>query len=354
MYSNDFRKESFTLKFANLSSPLALTVDQNSTLYICDTGHDRVLKVPNAHWMNTKHKPTILVRDLKHPRGLAVTADGYLVISDTDNHRILCYDPTQKEVVPISGSHEGFQDGLVSSASFRYPCGVDIGARGEIFICDLGNNAIRMIKDGVVSTIAGGHDDLGKLRGGWRDGLSHKALFDAPFSISVHQSSGDAYVSEPDKNRIRKLNYLPRAGGSSIYKQHPDREMLYTVETLLGKNPPGHSDSYIGASQTRCPTGLHVDFFGQLYFADTTNNVIRHVDEDALLYTYVGSPRPDPLPEAMVKDGEFEMCRFSNPVGLARDPSGRMFVSEPDMNRIRLIDRRAPEAPMDVPAPDED
>src|SRR5437764_4342851 len=56
----------------------------------------------------------------------------------------------------IAGGEAGFADGPAAQSKFNAPCGVCAGPDGAVYVADTGNHAIRRIKDGQVSTLAGG------------------------------------------------------------------------------------------------------------------------------------------------------------------------------------------------------
>lgn len=65
-------------------------------------------------------------------------------------------------VSSIAGSgKKGYKDGPAGSAMFDSPSGVCVcPADGALIVADTGNNALRRVLNGVVSTIAGGPVDV--------------------------------------------------------------------------------------------------------------------------------------------------------------------------------------------------
>ncbi|MDG2054214.1 MAG: NHL repeat-containing protein [Phycisphaerales bacterium] len=76
-----------------LFEPAGLAIDeQRGVLYVADTGQHRIARYSldgqlQGYWQGPKELP------LKRPAGLAVAADGQLVVSDTGNHRLLIVQP---------------------------------------------------------------------------------------------------------------------------------------------------------------------------------------------------------------------------------------------------------------------
>jgi len=114
-----------------LNSPAALAADSIS-LYISDSGNNRVIKVPTAGGA-----PITLVSGLNNPTGVAV--DGANVyVSDSGNNRVL--------KVPLAGGTPS----PLGLPNLNNPAGVAVDSGGNLYVSDSGNN--RVIK----APVAGG------------------------------------------------------------------------------------------------------------------------------------------------------------------------------------------------------
>ena len=135
--------------------PTGITADENGNLFVSDTHAGSVITIlPNG-------ETTELLEELNCPMGLCYK-DGFLYIAETGNNRILkvnVEDPTTKkasgDIQVIAGSgKEGNLDGETALSSFSSPKGVTVGNDGTVYVADTVNGAVRMIKDGLVATIA--------------------------------------------------------------------------------------------------------------------------------------------------------------------------------------------------------
>ena len=92
-------------------------------------------------------------RQFRHPRGLAVTADGGFVIADTGNHQVKIFSCFPNALLSVWGT------GKAGSAAteFDSPCGVAVDGCGLVYIADRGNGRVQRIRrDGTLLTpIAG-------------------------------------------------------------------------------------------------------------------------------------------------------------------------------------------------------
>jgi hypothetical protein len=96
-------------------------------------------------------------------------------------------------------SFSGGVDGPASSATFRDPYGIAVDTAGVIFVSCAGDNTLRMISSGIVSTIAGGGFPMST------NGFGTNAVFNSPAHIALSTDS-KIYVSEVNGNQIRLVD----------------------------------------------------------------------------------------------------------------------------------------------------
>jgi len=82
------------------------------------------------------------------------------------------------------------------------------------------------------------------------------------------------------------------------------------------------------------PEGVAVDPAGNVYVADTYNNVIRKITPAGGVTTLAGN-----APLAGADDGQGVLARFAGPRGVATDSVGNVYVADTDNNTIRKIDK---------------
>lgn len=103
-------------------------------------------------------------------------------------------------VITLAGTGEpGYQDGPALSAEFDVPIGIDVDAKGNVYVVDSGAHRIRRVsRDGVVSTVAGNG------QAGYADGPAAEAEFWYPTDIAVGPD-GQLYVADWKNHRIRVI-----------------------------------------------------------------------------------------------------------------------------------------------------
>lgn len=129
------------------------------------------------------------------PRGIAVGYDGSVYVTDSGNHVIRKISPIGV-VSTIAGTpgEAGSDDKHLNT-----PSGIDVDADGAVYFVDTFNHAIRMLKDGVLTTIAG---QLGVS--GFADGDGAAAKFNAPVGLKI-APDGTLVVADTGNNVIRRV-----------------------------------------------------------------------------------------------------------------------------------------------------
>ena len=144
-----------------------------------------------------------LESSLNFPAGLAFDK-GNLYVADRNNHRIRKID--LKGIISTvagTGIPECCNDnGLAVEAHLHFPSDIDVDTEGNLYISDRSNNRIRKVNsDGIITTIAG----LGKPGYGGDFGPADKALLKYPFGISL-DNKGNLYIADRGNNRVRKID----------------------------------------------------------------------------------------------------------------------------------------------------
>lgn len=125
-----------------------------------------------------------------------VSYQGGWLISDSENHALRLYKNGKVTTVAGTGK-SGYKNAAGTKAKFNRPTGMAVGKNGEVYISDTGNNAIRMIdKKGKVTTFAGG-------KKGCSDGTLTKARFYEPTGLYYYK--GALYVADSGNHRICKI-----------------------------------------------------------------------------------------------------------------------------------------------------
>ncbi|CAM0913899.1 unnamed protein product [Alopecurus aequalis] len=145
------------------------------------------------------------------PYAAELTPAGDLLLLDSINsnvHRVQLPLSRYSRPKIVAGSPEGLSghvDGRLREAMMNHPKGFAVDGRGNIYVADAMNMAIRKISDTGVTTIAGGKS----VRGGHMDGPSDDAKFSTDFEIRYISSSCSLLVIDRGNQAIREILLQP-------------------------------------------------------------------------------------------------------------------------------------------------
>ena len=106
-----------------------------------------------------------------------------------------------------------------------------------------------------------------------------------------------------------------------------------TVSTLAGvAGTHGSNDGKGNQAEFWAPFGITVDTSNIIYVADTGNNLIRRITPEGTVTTLAGSPH-----KPGYTDGKGDTARFRNPWSVAVDSSGSVIVADMSNDTIRKI-----------------
>lgn len=247
-----------------------------------------------------------------YPKAAAVDVAGNIYVTNGD-HTILKITPLGVATVFAGKSGvSGSDNGIGSAARFLNPEGIAVdAATGTIYVADSGNHTIRQITPlGAVTTFAGSPGVSGAA-----NGTGAAARFANPKGLAV-DGVGNVWVADWGNSIIRKIT--PGA----------------VVTTLAGSaGNAGFSDGPGNTARFKDPWGIAVDSNGQVFVADSGNQVIRKITPTGEVSTLAGVP----LTEGS-QDSQGQGCaQFSFPKGVAVDSNGDVFVADTNNSIIRKV-----------------
>lgn len=269
-----------------------------------------------------------------NPSGIAIDSSGSLYFSDTMNNCIRRLD-TSGNLTLYAGSTSGiagFVNGGPTVARFNKPTAIAIDLKGNLYIADTLNNAVRIIERNYVydsqNNIVAIHGIVGTLVGNGpmnytpikSSGSGSGILLNGPQGVAV-DAAGCVYISDTGNHRICKVvgggSLITMAGCTSL-----DGPLIYSFGFVNGDATEA---SFNG------PTGLCVDLKGNVFVADTNNHSIRRITPNGKVTTVAGNGQP------FYKEGRREKAGFNAPTGICVDLHNILYVADTGNHVIRRI-----------------
>jgi sugar lactone lactonase YvrE len=302
---------------ALLSSPFGVAVDSAGNLYIADLGDNLVREVSNGIITTVAGNGTAgysgdngvaTSAELNFPQAVAVDAAGNLYIADYGNERIRKVSNGLITTVAGSGTW-GFSGdgGAATSAKLFAPIGIAVDAAGNLYIADSGNNRIREVSNGIITTVAGN----GALGFSGDNGPAATAMLNDATGVAVDRA-GNLYIADVANNRVRKVS-------NGI------------ITTVVGGGSPGDGGPAAGAVLYG-PTDVAVDPDGNLYIADYFNQRIREVS-NRVITTVAGNGAYGFDGDNVAATGAELNC----PYGVAVDSAGGVYIADMHNERVRKV-----------------
>jgi sugar lactone lactonase YvrE len=364
---------------AMLDNPSALAFDPQGNLLVTDTGNSRIRKIDGSGTITTiagngtfgysGDGGPATQASLGAPRGIASDAAGSMYIADSSNFVIRLVD-SAGTIHTVAGNHtsgHNGDNGPATAAQIGSPNGVAVDSSGNFYIADSNNYIRKVDTTGTITTVAGtgfsGNTGdggpgtsaaigfpqavlasgnvlyIGTSSSVWvldlatgiihlyagaanangyagDGGLAVSAYFNNVAAFAL-DGSGNLLLADSENDRVREINsgsqVVSTIAGGSL------GEGRRGVDASLNLNFGGH---------------IATDSAGNLYIADTENNLIRKVSPKGVISTVAGVGTSGYTGD----NGPATSAQLWRPTSVALDGAGNLFIADSGDGAIRKVD----------------
>jgi len=315
---------------ANLFMPQGVAVDSSGNLYIADTGDNLIREVTTNGFITTIAGDSLagyagdtylaLTSEVNHPADVALDSQTNVYIADTGNALIrrITNDGLIHTFAGVANQVGYSGDGKAATlAGLIEPCAIALDAAANLFIVERQDARIRIVvaASGNIYTVVGN----GSLGFSGDGAAANQAIMNQPTGIAV-DPSGNLYIADSENFRIRKA---ASEGGSG------------TMSTVAGNGGVSYSGDGGQAirAELNSPLGVAVDSGGNLYIADTANNVVRKVTAAGAISTLAGNGSAGFGGDG----GAGTSAQLNAPQGVGVDAAGNVYIADTGNARIRKV-----------------
>ncbi len=334
-----------------LNKPWSVVVDADHlgepSFVVADTGNHRVVRIALDGTMTViagtgepgfNGDGNAAEARLDDPHGVALMPDRSILIADTNNHRIRRVFPGEDgtlRIETIAGTGEPGSDlgiGVAKAAQINQPYGIVVERtpyQSFIWFVDRGNHRVLGISRVVGQVGIMPYAGTGE-KGFSGDGDDPKnAKLNEPSGIAMN-SKGELFIADTGNHRIRKV--------------FVDGENNLKIETVSGTGQAGYGPGYgpggqftaripADKAQFDSPCGVAVGLKGEIYVADTLNNLVRVISKTNNVFIVAGTGSP----EFGGDNQPASKAPLFNPTSVVECTNGTLLVTDAANNRLRLV-----------------
>jgi streptogramin lyase len=254
------------------------------------------------------------------PHELRFDREGNLYIVDMGNNAVRKVNLQTKVITTIAGNGTaGYSGdgGPASQAQLKQPHRIQFGPDENLYICDIGNHVIRKVdmKTQQISTFAGTGSPGPTPDGAPIAGTPLKG----PRSLDF-DASGNLWLATREGNQVFKFDLKAD-------------KIIHIAGTgangFTGNGGPAREASLKG------PKGISIDKNGNAWLADTESHTVRMVEAATgklLLIAGTGQKGDGP-------DGDPLQCPMARLHGILVDSDGSVFIGDSESHKVRVLRR---------------
>lgn len=283
---------------ARFSGPNALAIGSDGTLYIADSRNHRIRSISPAGRVSTvagggepggpggEGDGPALEPRFRYPSGVEVGKDGTLYIADTGNNRICRVQNGQVTTL--------------ASAPLRFPAALKLDGTGGLWVADLGAGVIRKLApNGAVSTPSPTPPAILLALGEVRPPVAHPAVLAPPNGAGMPVPTQFPFERRSPGVRLGKWSFYADPNHHVLMGDGPvGKAVLVAGRRMAGESGAANwVDGSGGRSTFAGPCALAVGAGNVLYLAEYEGNRIRRIHVPEWMMTgAMPPPRPPGRP----------------------------------------------------------
>ena len=270
--------------------------------------------------------PVRTITELNWPRGVAVSDDGHVIVTEWSGHCVTILDNEGKKVKSFGG------EGGSGNVQFSYPRGVAITPDNFILVSGMSHSIQKISMDGDLVALVG---EKGSV----------PLQFYLPEGIAISPITGQVYIADTGNHRIQVLNpdltfshSFGRRGSANGRFNHPcdiaidSQGLVYVADSYNNRiqkfTPNGKFVAQFccygsGPGQLKWPHSITIDTAGTglVCVSEEGNNRVSVFTSDSVFVSSFG------------REGS-NIDQFNLPVGLRFDKKGFLYVCDGNNHRI--------------------
>jgi sugar lactone lactonase YvrE len=316
---------------ALLDNPFGVVRGPDGAIWFCEYSGQRIRRIGTDGRINTVagngqsgysgDGGHALQASFNLPHEIRFDKKGDLFVVDMSNHAVRKIDLKSGTITTIAGTGSpGYSGdgGQASRAQLDKPHSIQFGPDGSLYVCDIGNHVIRRIdmRTQIITTFAGTGKPGATPDGAPIDGTPLKG----PRSIDF-DSNGNLWLATREGNQVFKLDMQ-------------SKRIAHIAGT--GKNGFAGNSGPAKDAELKGPKGIAIDAAGNVWLADTESSTVRMIEASTgriLLMAGTGEKGDGP-------DGDPLKCQLARLHGIFVDRDGSILIGDSEAHRVRRLRRK--------------